>query len=93
MDKRSWCWVGCWLAFIVAATAGAAFYFLLQDGYDQQGARYGALIYGAIVGIPLSLAVIGISLWSANLMTAARVAGRIEAIAEARRSGRTGRRQ
>lgn len=92
MDRRSWCWVGCWLVFIIAVTAGAAFFILLRNGYDQHGARYGALIYGAIVGIPLSLAVVGISLRSANLITAARVAGRIEDIAEARRSGRAGRR-
>jgi formate-dependent nitrite reductase membrane component NrfD len=94
MDKRSLWWVGC-IAFvvIVAATACTAFFVLLWNGYDQDGARYGALLYGAMIGIPLWLAVLGIALKSANLLAAAKFTGRIEEIVETRRSGETGRRR
>jgi hypothetical protein len=85
-------WVGVCISFvvIVVATACAVFFFLLGNGYDQYGARYGAVLYGAILGIPIWLAVVGISLKSANLLVAAKLSGRVNEIAATRWSGKTG---
>jgi uncharacterized membrane protein len=93
MNRRS-LWLGCiGFVVIVAATACITFFVMLGNGYDQHGARYGALLYGAMVGIPLWLAVLGVSLKGASLLAAAKFAGRVEEIVETRRSGETGRRR
>ena len=90
MNKR-W-WVGLCISFvvIVVATACAVFFLLLGNGYDQHGARYGAVIYGAMVGIPIWLVVLGVSLKSANLLVAAKLSGRVNEIAATRWSGKRG---
>jgi hypothetical protein len=90
MSKRRW--VGLCISFlvIVPATACAVFFILLGNGYDQYGARYGAVLYGAILGIPLWLACLGISLKSANLLVAAKLSGRVNEIAATRWSGKRG---
>lgn len=94
INKRS-LWVGCIASFvvIVAATACTAFFLMLGNGYDQHGARHGALLYGAMVGIPLWLVVLGVSLKSASLLAAAKFSGRVQEIVETRRSGGTGPRR
>lgn len=93
MHKRS-VWLGC-IAFgvIVAGTACITYFVMLGNGYDQYGARYGAILYAAMIGIPLWLAVLGVSLKGASLLAAAKFAGRVEEIVETRRSGETGRRR
>jgi hypothetical protein len=78
------------LVVIVAATGCAAFLILLGNGYDQHGASYGGFLYGAIVGVPLWLAFVGVSLKGANALAAAKLSGRVNEIAATRWSGKTG---
>ena len=82
--------VGC-IAFvvIVGAAACTTFFIMLGNGYDRHGASYGALLYGGMVGIPVWLVVLGVFLKGANAFAAGKLSGRINEIAETRRSGKT----
>ena len=91
MNKRSLWSVGS-IAFVVifAAAACITFLVMLGNGYDQHGASYGALLYGAMIGIPLWLVVLGVFLMGANAFAAGKLSGRINEIAETRGRGKTG---
>ena len=93
MSIRSLCVGGIAFIVIVAAAACATFFIMLGNGYDHHGAGYGALIYGAMVGVPLWIAALAVAIKVSNLLAAAKFASRVEEIVETRRSGAMGRRR